>query len=142
MAKNKSKKTPREDPGATAGALSHNPFAALSATATVDAASDTRRQPAPSVVAPSDRPPTASPSARFPSQIVIRREKKGRGGKTITRLSGVPTDGLSSLTGEMKKALGCGATAEGADLILLGSLVDRAAAWLSEAGADKIVKGN
>ena len=42
---------------------------------------------------------------------------------------------------EMKKAMGCGAMVEGEDVILQGSLVDRAVQWLGKQGAKQIVKG-
>jgi uncharacterized repeat protein (TIGR03833 family) len=34
----------------------------------------------------------------------------------------------------IKKALGCGATVEGSDILLIGSLVERATQWLERAG--------
>ena len=67
---------------------------------------------------------------------------KGRSGKTVTRIAGVSPDALDSVAKRMKKALGCGAIVEGSDVVLLGSLVDRASEWLTKAGAGKIVKGN
>lgn len=39
----------------------------------------------------------------------------------------------------MKSALGCGATLEGDDLVLLGSLVDQASRWLEREGARNVV---
>ncbi len=87
-----------------------------------------------------DEQPT--PAQRFPNKLVVRMEKKGRRGKTVTRISGVPKNTLDALSKEMKKGLGCGATLEGPDLILLGDLVERAASWLEKAGASKVVRGN
>ena len=72
----------------------------------------------------------------------MRRELKGRAGKTITRISGIPDAELTPLASELKKALGCGATIEDGEILLLGELVDRAALWLEKAGAARIVKGN
>ena len=88
--------------------------------------------------------PKAAPAkanARFPNKLVVRMEKKGRRGKTVTRVSGVPAKDLAALCKEMKKALGCGATIEDADLILLGDLVQRAVAWFEKAGATRISRG-
>ena len=88
--------------------------------------------------------PKAAPAkanARFPNKLVVRMEKKGRRGKTVTRVSGVPTKDLAALCKEMKKALGCGATIEDADLILLGDLVQRAVAWFEKSGATRISRG-
>ena len=98
------------------------------------------RSPAPG--SPSARQPeevTGKP--RFPNKLVVRMEKKGRRGKNVTRISGVPAKDLATLCKDMKKALGCGATIEDVDLILLGDLVERAVGWLENAGATRIVRG-
>ena len=100
-----------------------------------------RSQPAPVAAAKPAPVAAAKPAPRFPDKLVVRMEKKGRRGKTVTRVSGVPARDLAALCKEMKKALGCGATIEDADLILLGDLVDRAAKWLEKAGAAKLVRG-
>ncbi len=86
----------------------------------------------------------ASPKGPAPlsGKIVLRREKKGRGGKTVTRVTGLPPSRLEELCKKMKKGLGCGAKVEGADLVLLGQLTDRGADWLREAGATEVVIGN
>ncbi len=107
------------------------------------------KAPAPKASASANAAPKAAATTlhgsgpiRFADKIVVRRETKGRAGKTVTRVSGIPAKDLQSLAKEMKKAMGCGATVEDADLLLLGSLVDRAADWLLKAGAAKVVKGN
>ena len=131
-----------------AGALSHNPLAGLAALrgAIPDAARNAPPTPVKRATTPvkRKRPLASSPSAkklpivvaspsatppRFTGKLVVRRENKGRAGKTVTRISGLPRTELAALAKELKKALGCGATVEGEDLLLLGSLVDRAAAW-------------
>lgn len=114
-------------------ALQHNPFAALRPEGSTDAASE----PEP------NEPPAPEPEKGWGAgKIVLRREKKGRGGKTVTRIEGLPSARLPALAAEMKRGLGCGAKVEGDALILLGSLVDRAAAWLRDQGAPRIVEGN
>ncbi|MBC7171737.1 MAG: translation initiation factor, partial [Polyangiaceae bacterium] len=70
------------------------------------------------------------------------RETKGRGGKTVTRVSGLPEARLEELAAQMKKALGCGAAVEEGEILLLGSLVQRAADWLRRQGAVRVVEGN
>lgn len=152
-----------------AGTLSHNPLAALAAFRNAINSDLTSAIPSPGPQTKPDTPtPKAPPSAkptlprespakssvvtkvsnapahelRFPGKIVVRRENKGRAGKTVTRISGLPAAELAVLAKEMKKALGCGATVEADDLVLLGSLVDRASAWLDKAGVGKLVKGN
>ena len=86
----------------------------------------------------------AKPSGPAPlsGKIVLRREKKGRGGKTVTRVTGLPSSRLDELCKKMKKGLGCGAKVEGEDLVLLGELTERGADWLKGAGAAQVVIGN
>lgn len=110
--------------------LAHNPFAAL-AGATPKGATP------PPDAAPDAAVPAGSP---FPGKLVVRREKKGRGGKTVTRVSGVAEAHRQELAGRLKKALGCGASLEGDDIVLLGSLVDRAADWLAAEGAKRVAR--
>lgn len=87
-----------------------------------------------------ERPPTGEGGTLAGSgKLVLQREKKGRAGKTVTRISGITTDRLDEVSKSIKKALGCGATREGSDLVLLGSLVERAERWLGEQGASHIV---
>lgn len=92
------------------------------------------------------RTPKAEAKAKGPApldgKIVLRREKKGRGGKTVTRISGLPPSRLGELCKDMKKGLGCGAKVEGEDLVLLGQLTERGAEWLKDAGASQVVIGN
>lgn len=113
----------------------NNPFAALQGLA-----EDLPKQP--------KKPDTqaAEPAPKGPApltgKVVLRREKKGRGGKTVTRVSGLPPSRLDELCKKMKKGLGCGAKVEGEDLVLLGELTERGAAWLKDAGATQVVIGN
>jgi len=58
-------------------------------------------------------------------KIVVSAEKKGRAGKTVTRGCGLPPKEGPALARQIKTALGSGATFEGDDLLLLGSLVQR-----------------
>lgn len=112
----------------------NNPFAALAPTAAAK----------PKKAAEPSEPTVTPPKNTDPisGKLVLRREKKGRGGKTVTRLSGVAPDALEDIAKQIKKGLGCGALVEGDDIVLLGSLVDRAAEWLEKQGAKKVVRGN
>lgn len=110
--------------------LTHNPFAALAGVSAEPA-------PAPEAAPTADEPTSASP--RFAKKVVVRRQKKGRGGKTATRIAGVLND-REAMAADLKKALGCGAVVEGEDIVLLGSLVDRAADWLEAQGAKRVVR--
>ena len=46
--------------------------------------------------------------------VRIRRESKGRGGKTVMVITGLPLDAtaLTALAGELKRRCGCGGTAK------------------------------
>lgn len=93
-------------------------------------------------------PPAKADDAGFAlaksTKIVVRREKKGRGGKTVTVVSGVelPVAKLELLARALRKGLGCGSTLEGAAIVLQGDITDRARAWLEAHGAKKVVVGN
>ena len=129
MAK-KNRKKPDARVSTDAGALKQSPFAAL---AGLDA------PPAPVAArAPVEAAAEPKSAAGFPDKLVVRREKKGRGGKTVTRLEGVPAARLEEIAKALKRALGCGASIEGADVIVAGAQVERVAEWLREAGARRV----
>ncbi len=94
--------------------------------------------PASDVAAPvKPEAPSPSPAAAdFATirRVILRREKKGRAGKTVTRLEGVPAELQADLLKRLKKTLGCGGILEEGDIVLLGSLVDRGVSTLSEMG--------
>ena len=78
-----------------------------------------------------------------PDRIVakLRMEKKGRGGKTVTVIYGLPDNEpfLKNLCGELKKACGCGGSITGDGVELQGDLRDRVRAHLEKKGF--VVKG-
>lgn len=78
-------------------------------------------------------------------KIVLRVQRKGRGGKTVTVLS-TPGGGLSPsmlepLARDIRKALGCGARIEDGAVILQGDNAERADKWLRQRGARQVVAG-
>lgn len=75
-------------------------------------------------------------------KVVVRREKKGRGGKTVTCVEGLAEDGLEALARQLGKQLGCGAKLEEGVIILQGDQTQRAATFLKEQGLRKVVVGN
>lgn len=85
---------------------------------------------------------TDLPDLSRAGKLVLRRERKGRGGKTVTVLDGLPATDLPEVARAMKKALGCGATVEEGAVVLLGDLADRARDWLEARGARRVVVGN
>jgi uncharacterized repeat protein (TIGR03833 family) len=108
-------------------ALTHNPFAGL-ASLKVEA----KGPPTTTVVV---REPRREPTAPVrPSKIRMRLETRGRSGKAVTRIEGAPVENLEVVASKLKKALGCGATIEGSDILLIGSLVERATQWFERAG--------
>lgn len=68
--------------------------------------------------------------------VVMRVERKGRGGKTVTVLDGFSIGGeaMAILAKELRKAMGCGSSVEGSSLILQGDNRDRIASWLGTRG--------
>jgi translation initiation factor 1 len=78
------------------------------------------------------------------TKIVLRREKKGRGGKTATVVEGIkrPPSALERIARDLRKALGCGASVEGDTIVVQGDMAERIEPWLVVRGAKKVVIGN
>lgn len=78
------------------------------------------------------------------TKLVLRREKKGRGGKTATIIEGLklPPSALDRIARDLKRALGCGATIEGNTIVAHGDMSARLEPWLTARGAKKIVIAN
>ena len=81
--------------------------------------------------------------AQVPERVVakLRMEKKGRGGKTVTVIFGLPNneDFLKNLCGELKKACGCGGGVTEDGVELQGEMRDRVRTHLERKGF--VVKG-
>ena len=73
-------------------------------------------------------------------RLVLRMERKGRGGKTVTVLSGLvgTTDQVDGVARTLKKALGTGARVEGGEVVIQGDVRERLRAWLAERGVKRI----
>lgn len=97
-------------------------------------------------------PPPAPAAAAKPGAIdltsapklVVRRERKGRGGKTATIIAGLTLreKQMEALAKELRRALGCGATVDGTTIVVQGDLTTRTAEWLQSHGAKRVVIGN
>ncbi len=108
--------------GASLGA---NPFGALSSSGL-----------------PKSKPPSGGPSSAKSrpkprkGRVELRREKGGRGGKTVTVLSGfathLPLEELDKLAFDLKKACACGGTLKGRVIELQGDVRDKAFAELEK----------
>lgn len=113
--------------GTTTGALTHSPFADLAKNPQLVAG-----------LAKSSPPPLAAPRhpprPLPPLKVRLRLESRGRSGKVVTRISGLPTENLEPIASRLRKGLGCGATIEEGDVILQGSLVERGSEWLERVG--------
>ena len=73
-----------------------------------------------------------------PDRVVakLRMEKKGRGGKTVTVVYGLPNNAefLKTLCGELKRACGCGGATTEDGVELQGELRDRVRGLLARKG--------
>jgi translation initiation factor 1 len=125
-----------DEPNSVFGELS----AALAAQGLKASAESTVDEPSP--------PPTPSRAAPPPTLLhgkaVVRQERKGRGGKTVTVVDGAAIarlDDVDALAKTMRKALGTGARVENGKIVLQGDQRKGAGAWLEKQGA-KVVIGN
>lgn len=76
--------------------------------------------------------------------LVVRRERKGHGGKTVTVIDGLslPAATVEALARAMRKALGCGSWVEEGRIVLQGDRAVAATAWLTRHGARQVTRGN
>ncbi len=122
-----------------ASALTSNPFAQLS----VDVPDAPERAESSSTAAETT-PSTPSPPAplRFGARVIVRRQKKGQGGKTVTCAEGLPPTTAQTLLPGLKRELGCGGRIDD-DVLVLGTRDhQKVAQWLRDAGARNVKLGN
>ena len=114
--------------------LSNNPFASLLKGVSSDVESGDAEPSAPAPV------PGREWSLATTPRVVLRMERKGHGGKTVTVLTGfeAPPEALKALCKRLKKKLGCGARVVEGDVVLQGDLRDRARAWLLSEGVRRV----
>ena len=81
-------------------------------------------------------PPPAPQKPPVDGVVRIHRDRKGRGGKTATAVTGLPgaEDELDALLRRLKAKYGTGGSREGRDLVLQGDLRDRLQADLEALG--------
>ena len=82
-----------------------------------------------------------SPSKEFASKVILRFERKGHGGKTVTVLSGILLmgDARKLFIKELGRALGTNVRAADDDIIIAGDQRERAKSWLEGRGAKRVV---
>ena len=109
-------------------ALDANPFAAL----------DRSGLPEGKMKPPVTLPEHKSVKEKSKGRVEVRREKAGRGGKTVTTLkdfpSHIPLYTLEAITFELKKTCACGGTLKGRVVELQGDVCDRVSAELKLRG--------
>lgn len=68
-----------------------------------------------------------TPSLNLPRDGVVRllRDRKGRGGKTVTQVAGVPSAALAPLASDLKRLCGTGGTLRGEIIELHGDVRER-----------------
>ena len=92
--------------------------------------------------------PQATPAPAATGEVDLARQgrlslqvqRKGRGGKTVTLLQGLsaPQAALKQLARNLGRALGTGARIEGDAIVVQGDARERAHAWLTARGAQKV----
>jgi translation initiation factor 1 len=77
-------------------------------------------------------------------KIVVRHERKGHGGKTVTIVEGLrlPAAQLEAVARTLRKAFGCGSRVDDGRVVLQGDLTTAVAAWLRARGAARVTLGN
>jgi translation initiation factor 1 len=86
----------------------------------------------------------APPPARNRGRVDIRREKEGRGGKTVTVVSGFTGIGLpekEQLAKKMRSACGCGGTVKDGQIEIQGDQREAIAEILAAAGFRPVFAG-
>jgi len=119
--------------------LGQNPFAALSGAGLPVAPKTVLEQAAKAAAA---KAPAVEPKHR--GRVEIRRETGGRGGKTVTTVSGFTGIGLpekEQLAKTMRAACGCGGTVKDGQIEIQGDQRETVARILSEAGFRPVFAG-
>jgi translation initiation factor 1 len=115
------------------GALDNNPFGNLSSDGLPDR---------PAVTPQSKRKEKKAPKK---GRVELRREKAGRGGKTVTTLSAfathLPLGELEKLAFDLKKTCACGGTLKGRTIELQGDVREKAFAQLEARGFTPVRAG-
>lgn len=78
----------------------------------------------------------SAPAPAVDGVVRVRRVSKGRGGKTVTVIVGLPLDGsaLTALAGELKRSCGCGGTAKDGVIEIQGDHGEQILAELAKRG--------
>ena len=118
--------------------LGQNPFAALGGLGDLPAGPG---KPAPAAPAPTSK--RGQPNLKR-GRVEIRRLTGGRGGKTVTAVSGfqgIAGSELSQLAKQMQKSCGAGGTVKSGQIEIQGDKRDQVAAILTKAGFQPVMAG-
>ncbi len=90
--------------------------------------------------APPPKPAAGPPGKPAPARAVVRMERAGRGGRTVTVVEklGLRPAELEGWLSDLKRALGCGGVVEGDALVLQGDARERVGPWLAARGVTKV----
>jgi translation initiation factor 1 len=86
--------------------------------------------------------PIMTEPAELDGRLIVRRQKKGQGGKTVTCVEGLSEAALEALLPRLKRDLGCSGRVDGSMLVAGTGDHHRVAKWLRAAGAPKVLLGN
>ena len=116
-------------------ALAANPFT------TLDGSGLSKGEMKPPITLPEQK----SVKEKSKGRVAVRREKAGRGGKTVTTLKDFPShitlNTLQAITFELKKTCACGGTLKGRVVELQGDVCDRVSAELKLRGYQAVRAG-
>ena len=91
------------------------------------------------------RPKPTETKVKSKGRVEVRREKAGRGGKTVTTLrefpSCIPLKELEALTFKFKKICACGGALKGRAIELQGDVCDRVMSELEKLGYQPVRAG-
>lgn len=125
------------------GSLGQNPFGALS-TAGLPVAPKVVMEQASATADPKSGANAGASQAKNRGRVDIKRETGGRGGKTVTVVSGFVGIGLpekEQLSKKMRAACGCGGTVKDGQIEIQGDQRETVARILSEAGFRPVFAG-
>ncbi len=83
-----------------------------------------------------DQPSTEAPAKKSDGIVRVMRDRKHRGGKTVTVITGVPasSDELAALAQQLKKLCGSGGTVKDGTIEIQGDHCDKVQAKLTALG--------